>query len=435
MVGMTAATDFNVSGIGFIATALLSAADFFWIPSVRLRQLLLAFGSLVVLGLVLPNASSYAVLGIILLSGYGMARVLQTRRAGWLLSGYLTILIAAFLALKQYPVLGWILPRAAQAPLQAFGLTVRDGALQHAVRITGLSYMFFRQIHVLVDASQGQIEDLSLWSYVNYQVNFFTILAGPIQRYQDFERQWRTLQPNLADPHELLRNCLRLLVGVLKLALIAPFFYKGWSELQGTLVHAQVFGWKYLAEFPSVLYFYPIYLYFNFSGYCDIVIAAGRFFGMEIPENFDEPWLARNAIDFWNRWHMTLGHWIRDYLFVPMYRPAVEFWPERALSLAPLFYFAAFVAAGIWHGTTFNFLVYGVWQGLGVSATKAYENWLLSRLGRQGLHEYMRSRGIRVVAILLNLHFQCVAMLIFSQRDVRDAFHLLRGLFFALAGR
>ena len=107
--------------------------------------------------------------------------------------------------------------------------------MQHVVRITGLSYMLFRQIHVLVDASQGQIERISLWSYVNYQVNLFTILAGPIQRYQDFHEQWQTLQPVLADPQELLQNCLRLLLGVLKIALIAPLFYKGWDELQVAL--------------------------------------------------------------------------------------------------------------------------------------------------------------------------------------------------------
>ena len=247
--------------------------------------------------------------------------------------------------------------------------------------------MLFRQIHVLVDAAQGQIERISLWSYVNYQLNLFTILAGPIQRYQDFDEQWRTLQPVLADPHELLRNCLRLLVGVLKIALIAPLFYKGWNELQVPLVSQHVAGWKYLVEFLVVFYFYPVYLYCNFSGYCDIVIAAGRFFGMRLPENFNRPYLARNVIEFWTRWHITLGTWIRDYLFMPMYKPVVERWPKRAPSLAWLFYFLAFVVAGVWHGTTLNFLFYGLWQGMGVSATKLYENWLLARRGRKGLRD------------------------------------------------
>ena len=315
------------------------------------------------------------------------------------MAGYLVALVAAFLVLKQYAVLDWpflllkqfpilerVLPRAfPQSPRELLGIPIQDGVLQHLVRIVGLSYMLFRQIHVLVDASQGQIEHISLWSYVNYQLNLFTILAGPIQRYQDFDEQWQTLQPVLADPHELLQNCLRLLLGVLKIALIAQVFHQGWDELQVGLVNHRVAGWKYLVEFPVVFYFYPIYIYCNFSGYCDIVIAASRFFGMKLPENFNRPYLARNVIEFWTRWHITLGTWIRDYLFMPMYKPVVERWPKQAPSLAWIFYFLAFVVAGAWHGTTLNYLFYGIWQGLGASATKLYERWLLARRGRQGL--------------------------------------------------
>ena len=131
---------------------------------------------------------------------------------------------------------------------------------------------------------------------------------------------------------------------------------QGWDELEVGLVNNRVAGWKYLAEFPVVFYFYPLYLYFNFAGYCDIVIAAARLFGMKLPENFNRPWLARNPIEFWTRWHITLGTWIRDYLFMPMYKPVVERWPKRAQSLAWIFYFLAFVVAGVWHGTTLNFL-------------------------------------------------------------------------------
>ena len=99
--------------------------------------------------------------------------------------------------------------------------------------------------------------------------------------------------------------------------------------------------------------------------------------------------------------------------------------------LVPL---TAIVVAGAWHGTTLNFLFYGIWQGIGCSGTKLYENWLLARRGRQGLRAYLQSPGIRLAAIVLNLHFQCVSLLIFSQRDVGDAWQLFRGLFLALTG-
>ncbi len=385
--------------------------------------------------LLLHDAASWAALAIFLGSGYLMARVLRRWPSHWLFSLYLVVLVAAFVVLKQYPVLGWVLPQVwGQSLLESLGMPIRNGVLLHVIRILGLSYMLFRQIHVLVDAMQGQIENISLWSYANYQLNLFTILAGPIQRYQDFDEQWHTLQPVLADPHELLRNCLRLLLGVLKIALIAPLFYQGWDELQVGLVNHRVAGWKYLVEFPVVFYFYPIYIYCNFAGYCDIVIAASRFFGMKLPENFNRPYLARNVIEFWTRWHITLGTWIRDYLFMPMYKPVVERWPKQAPSLAWIFYFPAFVVAGAWHGTTLNYLFYGIWQGLGASATKLYERWLLARRGRNGLRAYLQSPRVRLAAILLNLHFQCVSLLIFSQRDVGDSWQLFRGLILALTG-
>ncbi len=418
------AIDFNVSEVEFIVAVLLAAAIFFWLPAVRLRQLLWACGNLFVLWLVLPNTQSLAVLAVFLGSGYLMARVLRIWPSGWLLASYIALLVVAFLVLKQYAVLDWVLPR----------ILIRDSVLLHLVRITGLSYMLFRQIHVLVDAAQGQVARISFWSYVNYQLNLFAILAGPIQRYQDFDEQWQTLQPVLANPDDLLRNCLRLLVGVVKIALIAPLFYKGWDELQVSLVNARVTGWKFLVEFPVVFYAYPVYLYCNFAGYCDIVIAANRFFGMKLPENFNRPWLARNVLDFWTRWHITLGLWIRDYLFMPMYKPMVERWPKRAQSLAWIFYFLAFVVAGAWHGGTANFLIYGAMQGLGASVAKIYENAIIAARGRNGLKTYLKSSKVRFAAILLNFHFQCLTLLFFSQVDCRDAWWMLRGLFAASTG-
>ena len=315
-------------------------------------------------------------------SGYPYGPGFGVWPSGWLLASYIDFARRGFPGVEaiRRPGLG-------VAPAGSVCRSV-DSVLLHLVRITGLSYMLFRQIHVLVDAAQGQVARISFWSYVNYQLNLFAILAGPIQRYQDFDEQWQTLQPVLANPDDLLRNCLRLLVGVVKIALIAPLFYKGWDELQVSLVDAHVTGWKFLVEFPVVFYAYPVYLYCNFAGYCDIVIAANRFFGMKLPENFNRPWLARNVLDFWTRWHITLGLWIRDYLFMPMYKPMVERWPKRAQSLAWIFYFLAFVVAGAWHGGTANFLIYGAMQGLGASVAKIYENAIIAARGRNGLKTY-----------------------------------------------
>ncbi len=419
---MNAAFDFNVAGIEFIAAMLAAAAVFFHLPATILRQGAWAAANFLVLWLVLPNPASWIALAIFLGSGYIVAQSLRARPSRWLLPSYLVGLIAAFIVLRQYPIFGWL---SYVGPIVNLPLARQVGNLPHVVHILGLSYMLFRQIHVLVDAAQGQIERLSLWSFINYQASLFTILAGPIQRFQDFDEQWRTLNPVLADPYDLLTNCLRLLLGVAKIALIAPLFYKGWDELVVQLAAGHFSGWKAVVYFAVVFYFFPIYLYCNFAGYCDIVIAANRFFGMRLPENFNRPWLARNVLDFWTRWHITLGTWIRDYLFMPMYKPVVERWPKQAAGVAWVFYILAFLAAGAWHGTTANFLIYGGLQGVGAAAAKIWENGIIAARGRAGLKEYMKSARIRAAAILLNLHFQCFTLLFFALPDCRDSWQLL----------
>ena len=170
----------SVPSLQFLIALLLLSSAFIYLPGRQARQGVLASCNAGFLWLLIPNGGSWAALGIFLLSGYGMARLLQRWPSRTLLIGYLALLIVAFLILKKYEFIVDYLPEAMAA---------------HTLSIIGLSYMLFRQIQVLVDASQGQIERLSLWSYANYQLDLFALLSGPIQRFQDFQAQWEALGP------------------------------------------------------------------------------------------------------------------------------------------------------------------------------------------------------------------------------------------------
>ena len=139
----------------------------------------------------------------------------------------------------------------------------------------------------------------------------------------------------------------------------------------------------------------------------------------------------RNVIDFWTRFHRTLGFWIRDYLFLPLYKGVAERWPKRAELFSFLCYFVAFFLAGIWHGPTANFVVYGLLQAIGVSATKLWERHLVKRRGRAGLKEYMQSTRIRVLAIVGTLHFEFFSLLFFPV-DVPTTLHMLKAVYEAV---
>jgi len=324
--------------------------------------------------------------------------------------------VAGFMVLKKYTLAGLVLPA-----------WITD----HPIGAVGLSYVLFRQIHFVVDVMQQQVPEFSLWSYVNYQLNLFGFISGPIQRYQEFDLCWRTLRPLAATRHEVLRAYLRLLVGTIKVSLISTSILTVYQNQQTHFLDpyflADASRVQLLGRFAIIFYGYLLYLYFNFSGYCDVAIAGAFLVGIKMPENFQRPYLSRNVIDYWTRFHQSLGFWIRDYLFTPLYKAAATRWSGQAKWLVFPCYLIAFVLAGVWHGNTLNFAVFGLLHGCGVCVCKLWEYYLLKRGGRKGLKAYLASRPIHVAAIVVTLHFICFTMLFFpgSVGSVRTTLHNL----------
>ena len=371
----------SIPDLQFLIAVLLLSIIFVYLPGQRSRQILLAVSNAGFLYFLIPNFSSLVALGVFLFSGYGAACLLKKWPSGILRFTYLATLVFAFVVIRKYELITLYLPHSIAT---------------NAIVIVGLSYMLFRQIHFVVDVSQGQVERLSLWSYANYQLDLFAILSGPIQRYHDFQKQWDELGPILGSNYAVQAAHFRLLTGVVKMAVIATAFFALYQQSADAILQLGAGApplprTAVIGHFLGILYFYPLYLYLNFSGYCDIVIGGASLVGIKLPENFDQPYLARNVIDYWTRWHRTLGFWIRDYLFLPLYKGIAERWPERAESLAFLCYFVAFFVAGIWHGPTSNFVIYGLLQAIGVSAAKLWERHLIKWRGRSGLKEYLQS--------------------------------------------
>ncbi len=378
----------NVSSLEFLAALFAGSAAYATLRGVWMRRAFLALCNSLFLWMFLPDAVTTLTLAASVLSGYLAGRLLVARPSTALLAAYIAGLTLAFVYLKRYAFLQ-LLPAASEF-------------LDHSLDIIGLSFILFRQIHFVVDAKQGQVPDFSLWSYLNYQLNLFTLRAGPIQRYQQFHEDWQALTPRHADIHELRMSFVRILVGVIKVSLIGEVFLRLANPASEILTGA----WAGVGSF----YFYPAYVYFNFAGYCDIVIGGASLAGLRIPENFDRPYLARSLIDFWTRWHRSLTFWIRDYIFTPTYMAIARRWPRRASALSFFCYFLALFLAGVWHGASWNFVIFGVLHGLGVSAAKLWESWIVARRGRQGLLDYLSSRPILWSARFLTFHFVCLSM-------------------------
>jgi len=321
------------------------------------------------------------------------------------------IVVSLFAFIKRYSFIPSI------APVELFWKFWVDPLV-----VVGISYMLFKFIHMLVDESQGQLAPFTCFSYLNYQLAFFTLVAGPIQRYNDFKRSWDEMDLDPANASESWAAWNRILNGLIKMRVIASLIEDISNRAQVTAASGDPnHGWATLFLF----YAGPVQLYFNFSGYTDVAIGSARLLGFKLPENFNRPFLARNVIDYWNRWHMSLSRWIRDYVFMASYKTAATSYPRWSRIWSYALLIVALLITGIWHGTTAGFAVFGILNGVGAAANRAFADVLKSFLGRAGVERYLRNRLIEFLAIVATFHYVCFCHLAFASDvtvSVRMAF-------------
>ena len=250
--------------------------------------------------------------------------------------------------------------------------------------IVGLSYVFFRVMHLVIDSHQGSIErPVGLLSYLNYTLNFTSLTSGPVQRYQDYHRMESERLPL---GFVVAGNALeRIVVGYFKVAIVSMLLSVAQHDAIDALGQAQLLGHRVWSG-VLVAAIYPVYLYFNFSGYTDVVIGVARFFCIELPENFDRPFSSENFLNFWARWHITLSSWLKTYVYNPLMLAGMTrvTSPAMAPYMAVGAFFVTFFLVGLWHGQTLEFLFFGFLQGGGVAANKLYQVVMQERMGRKG---------------------------------------------------
>jgi D-alanyl-lipoteichoic acid acyltransferase DltB (MBOAT superfamily) len=273
-------------------------------------------------------------------------------------------LIVAFCWLKHY----------AFFPQQSF--------LPFAYLTIGMSYVFFRMLHLIIDAHQGALpERVGVLSYVNYTLNFTSLVSGPIQFYADYRRS-ETIDPPLLTGTIAWEAIARIISGFFKVSIVSPVLSYAQAAFVSNIgtVHATDERAMLVA---LIMIVFPIYVYANFSGYMDVVVGVGRFLRLRLPENFNQPFISESFIDFWGRWHITLAMWVKTYIYSPSLLALMRRFPSRKVEpwLGVVAYFVAFFFVGVWHGQTSMFLFLGVLLGLGVSVNKLYQVAMSRKLG------------------------------------------------------
>lgn len=282
------------------------------------------------------------------------------------------------------------------------------GGLGHPVAVIGVSYFLFRQIHLVVDAPYMAHISFNFLRYLTFILSPWTLIAGPIQRYDSFHSGLEQIGRPESDAVRKAGH--RIVNGLLKAFVIAPVFL---DPSAITNLEAPTADW---IDFFIVLYGYPIYLFLNFSGYVDIVIGTACLCGFTtLPENFNRPYLARNPADFWTRWHMSFGVWVRHYVFTPLSAFLIKRAPARLDGLMmTITVLITFYLVGAWHGTTINFVIFGLLQGIGVVVSAGFGRWLKRLVGKEKYKSIESHQGLRWLAIVLCFNFTCATFLLLN---------------------
>ena len=264
----------------------------------------------------------------------------------------------------------------------------------------GISFYTFQVISYVIDVYRGTVAAQKSYIDMAMYISMFPqLIAGPIVRYSDIEGQLRTREHSARKAAQGIR---RFIIGLSKKVLIA-------NQL-GELIDA--YG---SASEPSVLFVWlyavacTLQIYFDFSGYSDMAIGLGKIFGFDFPENFNFPYISKSITEFWRRWHMSLGTWFRDYVYIPLGGNRVKKWRWFLNILI------VWALTGLWHGAAWNFVVWGLYMAFFLILEKLF---LLPLLKKS-----------RVLVHVYTMFLVIISFVIFSAADMADAGNVIAEMF------
>ncbi|MBQ9069405.1 MAG: D-alanyl-lipoteichoic acid biosynthesis protein DltB [Eggerthellaceae bacterium] len=226
----------------------------------------------------------------------------------------------------------------------------------------GISYLTFKAVQVLIELRDGLIERMSVFDYLYFLVFFTPFTSGPIMRSRPFVERLHAPLSRSDYLDGLSLGLLRILGGATYKFVFAAFAsWASWFLPQyiGTSTPLAAAGGEVVAAF-----FYGLNMFFDFAGYSLMAIGLGSVFGVEVPRNFRMPFLSVDIKDFWNRWHISLSHWLRDFVFMRLTRTLLKRKVLKSrLTTACTGYIANMTLMGVWHGLTLDYVIYGFYHG------------------------------------------------------------------------
>ena len=264
----------------------------------------------------------------------------------------------------------------------------------------GISFYTFQILSYNVDVYRGTVPaQRSLIKLGCYVTMFPQLIAGPIVRYSDIASQ---LEDRKCSFDMAAEGISRFVVGLGKKVIIANSMGELVSAFQGSGEQTVLFFWLYAVAFS-------LQIYYDFSGYSDMAIGLGKILGFEFLENFNYPYVSKSITEFWRRWHISLGSWFRDYVYIPLGGNRVSRikWYRNI--------FVVWLLTGFWHGAAWNFMIWGLYFGFILVVEKFF---LLKRLEKS-----------KVLGHVYVLFLVMISFVIFNANNMGEAFRCIGGLF------
>ncbi len=281
---------------------------------------------------------------------------------------FITLLLIDISILFFFKYYGFII--SSIGSLFGIDLVIRDIPLP-----LGISFYTFQQISYIIDVYTKKTKvQKNLINFAAYITMFPQLIAGPIVKYNDIEGQLKNRNENLT---QFSSGVHRFIIGLGKKVLLANSIGAIWSEIKVIPLNEI----SILTSWIGIIAF-ALQIYFDFSGYSDMAIGLAKMFGFEFLENFNYPYISKSVTEFWRRWHISVGTWFREYLYIPLGGNK----KGNLIQIRNLF--VVWFTTGLWHGASFNFIAWGIYFGVILFIEKIIFKNILNKLPSFLCHIY-----------------------------------------------
>lgn len=265
----------------------------------------------------------------------------------------------------------------------------------------GISYLTFKVIQVLLETSDGLIKDIKVADFTYFLLFFPTLSSGPIDRSRRFADDAGQIVPRTEYLERLGLGLKRIVIGAGYKFIVGSTVYTYWLSPIAE-------GHQILSTL-NYMYAYSMYLFFDFAGYSLMAVGVSYILGIRTPDNFNKPFWSKDIKEFWNRWHMSLSFWFRDYIYTRFVMAQIKKKRFKSRFTASyLGYLLTMTTMGIWHGTELHYILYGLYHGVLIVGTDYYQR-------SSGLYKkYKSHKAYTAVSLVVTFHLICFGFLIFS---------------------